>query len=215
MFFHNLLIHFSVIFLIKNELRYTEQGEVISDKYSTISLASENLKLGLFAFFKANKTKYREIKYEHNFLDELSKLSSKKYRSLIEDKNLIYYFESVTPVNLLSVLNIGSRPSKRSKISSHNLQQLGHLHLQIQVVEHSEFLLLQNNLKVCLELQFLEYQFLPQICILVFNSFHRKTVKIIRISNQSFIVITIKDFVKSNIGPSNECNFTSQVFYRF
>ena len=103
---------------IKNELRYTEQGEVISDKYSTISLASENLKLGLFAFFKANKTKYREIKYEHNFLDELSKLSSKKYRSLIEDKNLIYYFESVTPVNLLSVLNIGSRPSKRSKISS-------------------------------------------------------------------------------------------------
>ncbi len=103
---------------IKNKLRYTEQGEVISDKYSTISLATENLKLGLFAFFKANKTKNREIKYEHNFLDELSKLSSKKYRSLIEDKNLIYYFESVTPVNLLSVLNIGSRPSKRSKISS-------------------------------------------------------------------------------------------------
>ena len=103
---------------IKNKLRYTEQGEVISDKYSTTSLATENLKLGLFAFFKANKTKNREIKYEHNFLDELSKLSSKKYRSLIEDKNLIYYFESVTPVNLLSVLNIGSRPSKRSKISS-------------------------------------------------------------------------------------------------
>ena len=103
---------------IKNKLRYTEQGEVISDKNSTTSLASENLKLGLFAFFKANKTKNREIKYEHNFLDELSKLSSKKYRSLIEDKNLIYYFESVTPVNLLSVLNIGSRPSKRSKISS-------------------------------------------------------------------------------------------------
>ena len=103
---------------IKNKLRYTEQGEVISDKYSTTSLATENLKLGLFAFFKANNTKNREIKYEHNFLDELSKLSSKKYRSLIEDKNLIYYFESVTPVNLLSVLNIGSRPSKRSKISS-------------------------------------------------------------------------------------------------
>ena len=103
---------------IKNKLRYTEQGEVISDKYSTTSLATENLKLGLFAFFKANKTKNREIKYEHTFLDELSKLSSKKYRSLIEDKNLIYYFESVTPVNLLSVLNIGSRPSKRSKISS-------------------------------------------------------------------------------------------------
>ena len=58
-----------------------------------------------------------EIKYEHSFLDELSKLSSKKYRSLIEDENLIYYFESVTPVNLLSVLNIGSRPSKDLKLA--------------------------------------------------------------------------------------------------
>ena len=103
---------------IKNIIRYTEQGEVISDKYSTVNLAIENLKLGLFAFFKANKTKKHEIKYEHTFLDELSKLSSQKYNSFINDKNLIYYFESVTPVNLLSVLNIGSRPSKRSKVSS-------------------------------------------------------------------------------------------------
>jgi len=103
---------------ISNSLRYTEQGEVISDKYSTSNLAIENLKLGLFAFLKAKTTKDEKYKEETNFMNEFSRLSSKKYKTLIDDDNLIKYFESATPVNLLSILNIGSRPSKRSKTSS-------------------------------------------------------------------------------------------------
>ncbi len=103
---------------ISNSLRYTEQGEVISDKYSTSNLAIENLKLGLFAFLKAKTTKDKKYKEETNFMNEFSRLSSKKYKTLIDDDNLIKYFESATPVNLLSILNIGSRPSKRSKTSS-------------------------------------------------------------------------------------------------
>ena len=42
---------------ITNQIRYTEQGEVISDKYSTSNLAKENLKLGAYAFLKARKGK--------------------------------------------------------------------------------------------------------------------------------------------------------------
>ena len=103
---------------ISNSLRYTEQGEVISDKYSTSNLAIENLKLGLFAFLKAKTTKDEKHKEETNFMNEFSRLSSEKYKTLIDDDNLIEYFESATPVNLLSILNIGSRPSKRSKTSS-------------------------------------------------------------------------------------------------
>ena len=103
---------------ISNTLRYTEQGEVISDKYSTSNLAIENLKLGLFAFLKAKTTKGKVLKGETNFMNEFSRLSSKKYKALIDDDNLIKYFETATPVNLLSILNIGSRPSKRSKTSS-------------------------------------------------------------------------------------------------
>ena len=51
-------------------------------------------------------------------IEELSKVSFKKYQELITDDNLMIYFEKVTPVNLLSTLNIGSRPSKRTSEST-------------------------------------------------------------------------------------------------
>ena len=104
---------------ITSQIRYTEQGEVISDKYSTPYLAFENLKLGSAAFINTSSTNLeKNLKYE-NIFEELSKNSYLKYRNLVENDNLIDYFENVTPVNLLSTLNIGSRPVKRSnKVTS-------------------------------------------------------------------------------------------------
>ena len=103
---------------ISNQIRYTEQGEVISDKYSTANLAKENLKLGLDAFLSASSTTLKNNKDEYLLIEELSKVSFKKYQELITDDNLMIYFEKVTPVNLLSTLNIGSRPSKRTSEST-------------------------------------------------------------------------------------------------
>ena len=103
---------------ITNQIRYTEQGEVISDKYSTSNLAKENLKLGAYAFLKARKGKIINNKDEYKFIEELSDISTKKYKNLTNDPNLFRYFETVTPVNLLSILNIGSRPAKRTKEST-------------------------------------------------------------------------------------------------
>ena len=104
---------------ISSQIRYTEQGEVISDKYSTRYLAFENLKLGSVAFINtSSSTLESNLKYE-NIFEELSHNSYSKYRSLVDRNNLINYFENVTPVNLLSTLNIGSRPVKRSnKVTS-------------------------------------------------------------------------------------------------
>ena len=104
---------------ISSQIRYTEQGEVISDKYSTRYLAFENLKLGSVAFINtSSSTLESNLKYE-NIFEELSHNSYSKYRSLVDGNNLINYFENVTPVNLLSTLNIGSRPVKRSnKVTS-------------------------------------------------------------------------------------------------
>lgn len=99
---------------ISSQIRYTEQGEVISDKYSTRYLAYENIKLGVAAFVNKSSSEIQtKLKYE-KFIDEISEKSYKKYREFVEQDGLINYFETGTPVNLLSTLNIGSRPSKRS-----------------------------------------------------------------------------------------------------
>ena len=103
---------------ISNQIRYTEQGEVISDKYSTANLAKENLTLGIEAFLSASSTSLRNNKTEEALIEELSDTSFKKYQNLISDENLMTYFENVTPVKLLSTLNIGSRPSKRTSEST-------------------------------------------------------------------------------------------------
>ena len=104
---------------ISSQIRYTEQGEVISDKYSTHYLAFENLKLGSAAFINTSSSTLESTLKHENIFEELSHNSYLKYRSLIDKNNLINYFEKVTPVNLLSTLNIGSRPVKRSnKVSS-------------------------------------------------------------------------------------------------
>ena len=41
---------------ISSQIRYTEQGEVISDKYSTPYLAYENIKLGVAAFINKSSS---------------------------------------------------------------------------------------------------------------------------------------------------------------
>ena len=106
---------------ISNQIRYTEQGEVISDKYSTSYLGFEKIKLGSIAFINESDTKLKETIPNEKFLQELADKSIEKYKSFISNPELIHYFEVGTPVKLLSVLNIGSRPTKRTK-NAKNIQ---------------------------------------------------------------------------------------------
>lgn len=100
---------------VSSQIRYTEQGEVVSDKYSTAYLGFENIKLGSVAFINESGNKLKVKIPNQEFLQELSNKSYEEYRSFFTDSNLIDYFEKGTPVKLLSTLNIGSRPSKRTK----------------------------------------------------------------------------------------------------
>ena len=106
---------------VSSQIRYTEQGEVISDKYSTAYLGFENIKLGSIAFINESGNKLKVKIPNQKFLQELSDKSYQEYRSFFTDPNLINYFEKGTPVKLLSTLNIGSRPTKRAK-NIRNLQ---------------------------------------------------------------------------------------------
>ncbi len=100
-------------------LKVTEQGEVISDKYSLPELAHRNLELALAAVLEGSLLhrvpRRDEATLERWFaaMDTLSGAAYSAYRSLVEHPGLLDYFRASTPFEELAAMNIGSRPARR------------------------------------------------------------------------------------------------------
>ena len=106
------------------QIRITEQGEVLNWKYSDVILAERNLELMIAASLDAlarpnarnpegHFTGVLAPEWEAAFA-ELSSVAFSFYRKeILDDPEVLQYFEEATPVAELEHAKIGSRPSRR------------------------------------------------------------------------------------------------------
>ena len=106
------------------QIRITEQGEVLNWKYSDVVLAERNLELMIAASLDALARPNARDPQGHQSgvilpeweaaFDELSETAFRFYRAnIIDDPEVLEYFELATPVAELEHAKIGSRPSRR------------------------------------------------------------------------------------------------------
>ncbi|MGA7226626.1 MAG: phosphoenolpyruvate carboxylase, partial [Acidimicrobiia bacterium] len=104
---------------VDGDLKVTEQGEVISEKYGHPGIAARNLELALASVLESSLL-HRQSRQPKEVLDRwteamdcLSAEAHAAYLQLSRNPGLVPYFLSSTPVEELGRLNLGSRPSRR------------------------------------------------------------------------------------------------------
>ncbi len=105
---------------VLGQIKFTEQGEVLSHKYSNTETAHYELAMGITGLMKASIGLLRDDDTEYNryypAMQQLSDYSEQYYRDLTDHtEGFFEYFYEATPVSEIGLMNIGSRPSHRRK----------------------------------------------------------------------------------------------------
>lgn len=102
---------------LRGRIKLTEQGEVISSKYANPETALYHLKLLAGSVMAASlENELHPLTIPELYIEEMERLSQasyQAYRALVEAEGFVTYFRSSSPIDVLGLLNIGSRPVKR------------------------------------------------------------------------------------------------------
>ena len=103
---------------VNGQIRITEQGEVISSKYSNPEIGRRNLETLIAATMEATLLHHHgadsTMPEYHRIMEALSREAYAAYRKLVyETPGFTEYFFTATPIREIAELNIGSRPSSR------------------------------------------------------------------------------------------------------
>ncbi len=104
---------------IQGRLRLTEQGEVVSFKYANRGTAAYQTELLAASVLEHSLKSEREqalvptTEFDEA-MEALSGAAHAAYRRLVEHPRLVDYFQAASPVEEIALLNIGSRPARRT-----------------------------------------------------------------------------------------------------
>ena len=104
---------------INGRMRLTEQGEVVSFKYANRGTAAYQVELLAASVIEHSLKSERETALVptaefDEAMEALSGPAQAAYRRLVEHPDLMTYYEAASPLEELTLLNIGSRPARRT-----------------------------------------------------------------------------------------------------
>ena len=102
---------------VRRQYRVTDQGEVVSFKYSNRGTAAFQMELTAASVMDHVLNSAKDVDAaRHEFDDAMEALSGASravYTQLINHPGLVEYFQNASPLDELALLNIGSRPARR------------------------------------------------------------------------------------------------------
>jgi phosphoenolpyruvate carboxylase len=106
---------------LRGDIRLTEQGESIEQKYANRVNAVYNLELLMAGTLGKTLMSTRATQAAHPLyetLEWMSSVSLAAYRDLIESENFMEFYRQATPIDAIESGRIGSRPARRTGATS-------------------------------------------------------------------------------------------------
>ncbi len=103
---------------INGRMRITEQGEVVSFKYANRGTAQYQIELLAASVVEHSLKSEREKALSptaefDEAMEALSGAAQASYRQLVDHPDLLAYYQAASPLEEISLLNMGSRPARR------------------------------------------------------------------------------------------------------